>query len=91
MGPAPGDDTGVLLEESEEEQFVEVPESLRMGFVRLMLETGGFSRSVVTGAAEGSGFFSLTPPMLAELPSNTISGLFLPPSLLELKPNRVRI
>lgn len=90
MGPAPGDDTGVLLEEFEEE-FVEVPESLRMGFVRLMLETGGFSRSVVTGAGEGSGFFSLTLPVLVELLSNTINGLFLPLSPLELRPNRVRI
>lgn len=83
LGPAPGEDTGVLLEELEEE-FVEVPESLRMGFVRLMLDTGGFSRSVVTGAGEGSGFFILTLPVFVELPSNTINGLFLPLSLLEL-------
>lgn len=87
LGLAPGDDTGVLLEEFEEEQFVEVPVSLRMGFVRLMLETGGFIRSVVTGAAEVSAFLSFTPPVLVELPSNTINGLFLPLSALELKQN----
>lgn len=91
LGLAPGDDTGVLLEEFEEEQLVEVPESLRMGFVRLILETGGFIRSVATGAAEVSGFFSFTLPVLVELPSNTINGLFLPLSVLELKQNGVII
>lgn len=91
LGLAPGDNTGVLLEEFEEEQFVEVPVSLRMGFVRLMLETGGFILSVATGAAEVSAFFSFTPPVLVELPSNTINGLFLPLSVLELKQNSYNI
>lgn len=84
LGMAPDDETGVLLEKFEEEQFVDAPESLRMGFVRLTLETGGLSLSVVTGADEESGFFSLTQPVLVELPSNTINGLFLLLSVLEL-------
>lgn len=67
-----------------EDELVEDPESLRIGFVRLMLEGGDFKRSV-TG--KSSALFSLMLPVLVELPSNTIKGRFLPLSALELHKN----
>lgn len=86
---APEADAGVRVEDTVDEdgeQFVEDPESLRMGLVRLILEGGGFKRSATADDEKSSGFFSLTLPVLEELPSNTISGLFLPLSVLELCP-----
>lgn len=65
-----------------EEEFVQDPESLRIGLLRLMLEGGAFKRSV-TG--KSSALFSLMLPVLVELPSNTIKGRFLPLSVLELQ------
>lgn len=62
----------------------ELVESLRIGFVRSMLEGGDFKRSV-TG--KSSTLFSLMLPVLVELPSNTIKGRFLPLSALELHKN----
>lgn len=63
---------------------MEDPDSLRMGLVRLMLEGGGFKRSVTAGPGESPALFSLTLAVLEELPSNTIRGLFLPLSVAEL-------
>lgn len=55
--------------------------SLRTGLEKVP-QGGGLSRSTPAG---GSGFFSLMVPVLVELPSNTISGLFRVFSLLELQ------
>lgn len=66
-------------EDDDDEELDEEPGSLRIGLVRF-IDGGGFRRSVTPG--EVSGFFSL--PLPVELLSNTISGLFLPRSLVEL-------
>lgn len=52
------------------------------------MEGGGFSLSVTPDTVATSGFFNLMGPMLEELPSNTIKGLFLLWSLMELQINQ---
>lgn len=74
-------------EARDKDEFGEDPESLRIGLLRLMLEGGDFKRSV-TG--KSSARFNLMPPVLVELPSNTIKGLFLPLSVLELQQTIIR-
>lgn len=79
--PDDGGLTGVEGDGKDDDELHEEPESLRMGLDRF-IDGGGFRRSVTPGEDTVSGFFILTLPV--ELPSNTISGLFLPVSLVEL-------
>lgn len=61
------------------------PDNLRMGLDRLAAG-GGFNLSVIPDdEALPSDFFTLSGPELEELPSNTIRGLFLLWSLLQIK------
>lgn len=61
-----------------------LPDSLRIGLDRFAAG-GGFNLSVIPAdAVVPSGFFTFSGPELEELPSNTIRGLFLLWSLLEL-------
>lgn len=71
----------------EEEEHV-LPDSLRMGLDRFAAG-GGFNRSVIP--VDSSGFFTFSGPELEELPSNTIRGLFLLWSLVELKMTKQRV
>lgn len=72
----------VLWWMDDEEVF---PESLRTGLGRFAAG-GGFNLSVIPDdTAVPSGFFTFSGPEWEELPSNTIRGLFLLWSLLELE------
>lgn len=85
MLPFPVGLLALPAEAREEDEFVEDPESLRIGLLILMLEGGDFKRSV---GGKSSTLFSLMLPVLVELPSNTIKGRFLPLSPLELVVNK---
>lgn len=70
------------MDEEEEDVF---PDSLRMGLDRFAAG-GGFNLSVIPDeTVVPSGFFTFGGPEGEELPSNTIRGLFLLWSLLELE------
>lgn len=73
----------VLGGSGEADDVIELEESFRMGLVRLAAG-GGFNRSATPDDAAPSDFFTFTGPELEELPSNTIRGLFLLWSFLEL-------
>lgn len=70
------------IDEDEEDVF---PDSLRMG-LDMFAAGGGFNLSVTpVDMVVPSGFLTFSGPEWEELPSNTIRGLFLLWSLLELE------
>lgn len=78
----------VLRWREEEEDDDVFPDSLRMGLDKLAAG-GGFNRSATPADAPApSGFLTLSGAEGEEVPSNTISGLFLLWSLLELETDK---